>query len=136
MSRFYQATACLLLGLAGLLTTSAPGQGVSEGKATESGGFVPTEHYETRSIEGWTVHVNKHLLAEESKLGRAALKLLNSKLYEINRVVPDKALTELYKVPIWLGVDDGHALCAEYHPNREWLRENGYNPDKAKSTLR
>jgi hypothetical protein len=32
-----------------------------------------------------------------------------------------------------LGVDDGHAPCAEYHPSREWLRANGYNPDKAKS---
>ena len=31
-----------------------------------------------------------------------------------------------------MGVDDGHAPCAEYHPSRNWLAENGYNPDKAK----
>jgi hypothetical protein len=35
-------------------------------------------------------------------------------------------------VPIWLGVDDGHAPCSEYHPSRDWLKEHGYNPDKAK----
>ena len=35
-------------------------------------------------------------------------------------------------MPIWLGVEDGHASCAEYHPSRDWLREHGYNPDKAK----
>ena len=29
-------------------------------------------------------------------------------------------------------MDDGHAPCSEYHPSAEWLRENGYNPDKAK----
>jgi hypothetical protein len=31
-----------------------------------------------------------------------------------------------------LGVDEGDAAGA-YHPSREWLRANGYNPDMAKS---
>jgi hypothetical protein len=30
-------------------------------------------------------------------------------------------------------VNDGHAPCAEYHPSKEWLAANGYNPDKAKA---
>lgn len=96
-------------------------------------GFVPTEQYEIRSIEGWTIHVNKVLLAEDNKIGQPALRLLTSKLYEITRVVPEPALGELRKVPIWLGVDDGHTPVTEYHSSREWLRQNGYNPDKAKA---
>jgi hypothetical protein len=95
--------------------------------------FVPTANYAKRSIEGWTVHVNQALLAKEADRSTEALKLLQVKLYEIRRAVPLAACRKLQEVPIWLGVDDGHAPCAEYHPNREWLLKNGFNPDKAKS---
>jgi len=87
--------------------------------------------YSRRRLEGWTVFVNQRLLNDEVDLGRRALRLLETKLYDVGRVVPDAACRELRRVPIWLGVDDGHAPCAEYHPSAEWLRENGYNPDKA-----
>jgi hypothetical protein len=103
------------------------------GGATAPDGFVPTSHYEKREIEGWSVRVNKTLLAPDSIVGRNALRLLEIKLYEIGRIVPESALQDLRKVPIWLGVDDGHAPCAEYHPSRDWLAANGYNPDKARS---
>jgi hypothetical protein len=93
----------------------------------------PTSSYEKRSIEGWTVHVNKALLGERSELGGKALRLLEVKLYEVKRTVPATALRKLQEVPIWLGVNDGHAPCAEYHWNRDWLVDNGYNPDKARA---
>ena len=41
-------------------------------------------------------------------------------------------MTELQKILIWLGVDDGYAPCAEYHPDKEFLKQHGFNPDKAK----
>jgi hypothetical protein len=94
--------------------------------------FTPTDQYEGRQVDGWTVLVNQRLLTELSALGEDALHLLDSRLYEIQRMVPEPACAELRKVPIWLGVDDGHAPCAEYHPSREWLEANGYNPAKAK----
>ena len=94
--------------------------------------FVRTEHYETRTVVGWTVRVNKDLLGEQAELGAKALHLLEIKLDDIARTLPPKAVEELRKVPIWLGVDDGSAPCAEYHPGADWLRENGYNPEKAK----
>jgi hypothetical protein len=94
---------------------------------------VPTEQYERREVEGWTVFVNRELLTDPDGVGAEALKLLECKLFEIRRVVPEAACRELRAIPIWLGVDDGHAPCAEYHPSADWLRENGYNPDKAKS---
>ncbi len=94
--------------------------------------FVPTTEYVDRKIEGWTVRVNRKLVGEQKELGERALRLLDLKLYDVRRAVPAAAAARLQSVPIWLGVDDGHAPCAEYHPSREWLRENGYNPDKAK----
>jgi len=94
---------------------------------------VPTDAYALRTVEGWTVRVNRELLTTRGELGTRALRLLEVKLYDIARVVPERACLHLRKVPIWLGVDDGHAPCAEYHPSREWLAENGYNPEKARA---
>jgi len=94
--------------------------------------FVSTSEYDTRSIEGWTVHVNHHLLSDRKALGDPALQLLKVKLYDVLRVVPPRAAVKLQSVPIWLGINDGHAPCSEYHPSRDWLSANGYNPDKAK----
>ena len=109
-----------------LRTSAAPSQ------PPPNGHFVPTADYETRFVEGWTVHVNHHLLSDQKALGDPALRLLKAKLYDVLRAVPPRAATRLQKVPIWLGVNDGHAPCSEYHPSRDWLSANGYNPDKAK----
>lgn len=95
--------------------------------------FVPTSQYETRAIEGWTIRVNKVLLTDQADLGRRALRLLEIKLFDVSSAVPAKACSELRKVPIWLGINDGHAPCSEYHPSEVWLRENGFNPDKARA---
>ena len=93
---------------------------------------IPTSQYEIRILEGWTVHVNRMLLREESEVGPEALKLLAAKLHEITRVVPGKPCAELRKVPLWLGVDDGPNDRAQYHPSPDWLRKHGFNPEKAK----
>lgn len=95
-------------------------------------GFVPTKAYVKRQVQGWTVRVNRQLLAGKSELGKQALELLDRKLAEVRRTVPARACLQLREVPIWLGVDDGHAPCSEYHPSRDWLRTHGYNPDKAR----
>ena len=95
--------------------------------------FVQTKDYRDQKVEGWTVKVNKSLLADRKELGAKALRVLQAELYEISRLVPEPMLGELRKVPIWLGVDDGSAPCAEYHPDQGWLKANGYNPDKAKA---
>ena len=94
--------------------------------------FVPSTKYATTRVAGWTVRVNRELLTSQSELGSNALALLAVKLCEITNTVPARACEALKRVPIWLGVNDGHAPCAEYHPSKSWLAEHGYNPDKAK----
>lgn len=120
------------LGLLLLVSCSAPPGPAGSGPAGDGPRrpFVPTSEYELREIEGWTVRVNRRLLDGR---GAAALKLLESRLQEVVRLVPLLAVVELRKVPIWLGVDDGHAPGAEYHSSRDWLTANGYNPDKARA---
>ena len=65
--------------------------------------FVPTRQYVDRSLQGWTVKVNRTLLEDRSELGTKALALLDQKLAEIARAVPERACAALRKVPIWLG---------------------------------
>src|SRR5258706_560057 len=98
---------------------------------TESGRFAPTSEYEEKSVEGWTVKIHPGLLAEEA--GPRALRLLETRLADIVRLVPSRACAELRKVPIWLGGGDGRRAGAQYHPDRGWLVKNDYNPDKAKA---
>ncbi|MFQ6133174.1 MAG: hypothetical protein ACE5R4_14125 [Armatimonadota bacterium] len=95
--------------------------------------YDPTENYQPRKIEGFRVYVNKRLLREKKDLSKRALALLRVKLYDINRVVPEPALQQLHKVRIWMEIEDERHPCACYHPSREWLKENGYNPEKAGS---
>ena len=97
-----------------------------------SNAFTPSTKYASTRAAGWTVRVNRELLTTQSELGSDALALLLVKLREITNAVPPQACEALKRVPIWLGVADGHAPCAEYHPSKQWLAEHGYNPDKAK----
>ena len=100
---------------------------------TNATSFIPSTKYATTRVAGWTVRVNRELLTTQAELGSNALALLAIKLGEITNAVPPRACEMLRRVPIWLGVNDGHAPCAEYHPSKQWLADHGYNPDKAKS---
>ncbi|MCD6049891.1 MAG: hypothetical protein K0Q55_1294 [Verrucomicrobia bacterium] len=86
----------------------------------------PTAH-ETRQMEGWTIHIDQRLLADENKdLSQRALRMLDNALYEIALIMPTNQLTKLRAVPIWLDLTHGKLTSMQYHPNANWLRENGY----------
>lgn len=87
--------------------------------------------YEDRRVEGWTVRVHRDL--NDGETGGKALRLLETRLQDIVRLVPAKAVEELRKVPIWIGGPDPGKGIAQYHPDRGWLEKNGYLPEKAKA---
>src|SRR5689334_18945392 len=94
---------------------------------------APTDSYDTRQLDGWSLRLSRDFAASPDSLallGRV-LDLLHVKLFDITRAVPPKALAELRKVPVWVELNDRgfRAMC--YHPSPQWLRSNGYNPDKA-----
>ena len=93
----------------------------------------PTSHYEKRELRGWTLRVHKDLLAQEhAALYADVLAELGNHFYRIERAVPAKAVAELKKVVIWVEHDNPKARHAHYHPSADWLKANGYNPDKVK----
>lgn len=91
------------------------------------------ESHVTKDILGWTVHVNRMLLSSDSAKSERALELLKDQLEEIVRVVPEKSVIELKKVPLWFSPEyAGTQPRAEYHPGAGWLRENHRDPAMVK----
>lgn len=88
---------------------------------------------ETRTVSGWTVHIDRRLLDEEREKTDAALKMLETMLDEIVRVVPEKPVAKLKEVPLWFTARyPGVGERAEYHPGAGWLKENGRDPTMVK----
>ena len=84
---------------------------------------------QTKSLEGWTVHVSDELLEKDKAATGRALELLTVQLQEITRVVPAAAVAELRKVPLWFSPEYPDVQPrAEYHPGAGWLRENKRDP--------
>jgi hypothetical protein len=97
----------------------------------EKAPFDPTENYDQREIEGWSVLVNRSFEKDDAALCARTLELLRFQLYQITRVVPAGALEKLRTVRIWVERAEPHHPCMAYHPDAGWLREHDMNPAKA-----
>jgi hypothetical protein len=96
--------------------------------------FEPTSAYAVRDVRGWKCLVNNRLLRDHRELARDTLDLLDTKLADIVRAVPQPALQKLQAIPIWVEVDDDRFdPCCCYHVSADWLREHGFNPEKERS---
>lgn len=94
-------------------------------------GFTPTANYRARTVAGFTVLVHPEL-QKHPKEAAEALKELDTQLRNIARVLPKETLAVLQKVRFWLEWEKKKDGAAEYHGSAEWLKQHGYNPDKAK----
>src|SRR4051794_5518237 len=117
------------LALAALLIA-----GPREGGSAPDGppGFEPTDGYEARQVEGWTVLVNRRFLADRPEMADRTLTLLRFQLYQVARRLPAGPVGALRSVRIWVEEDEPHHPCMAYHPDAGWLRGHGMNPDKAR----
>jgi hypothetical protein len=91
-----------------------------------------SDHYETRQVEGWEVLINKGFLKDEPDLADRTLKVLGVQLYQITRVVPPEALSQLKTIRIWVEEHEAEPLCMTYHPDPGWLRKHDKDPAKAR----
>lgn len=99
---------------------------------TTAPSYQPTSSYTQQTIGGWKVMIGGELATDHPDLEKYALELLRVKLFDIARVVPPEPLRRLREVTLWLEYDDKAWPCACYHPSADWLRDNGFNPDKVK----
>ncbi len=104
---------------------------IREAAQKRSDDATSTRSHAERKIAGWTVHVSKTI---EAVALAKALPLLQAQLEEIVRVVPEEAVAELQKVPLWINPEYPKTPPrAEYHPGGDWLRENGRDPAMEKA---
>lgn len=93
-------------------------------------GYTPTSGYEPIQIAGFRILFNKELKNKEPELAQEVIKELTSQIHQVNRKVPKAALETIKKTTtIWVELDNSKGAC--HHPNRQWLINNNYNPDKA-----
>ncbi|KAB2640115.1 MAG: glycoside hydrolase family 95 protein [Verrucomicrobia bacterium] len=85
-----------------------------------------------RAIEGWTLRVDDRLLQPPNEeLGTRILKNIDARLSDIKAVVRPHCLAKLQSVTIVLDMSHGKLRPMQYHPEAEWLVENGYAADLA-----
>jgi hypothetical protein len=93
---------------------------------------MPTSRTE-RVIEGWTIRIDDRLLNTENReLGERILKSLERRLADIKAVVRPLRVEQLQKVRIVLDMSHGKLKPMQYHPEADWLKENGYAVDLAR----
>ena len=98
--------------------------------AAQEAAYTPTDAYQTDLVRGFTVLVSP--AAVERKAEMAAFRAeLERQLDDIRRVLPEDKLKALLPVRIWVEWEVKKNGAAEYHPSAAWLRDNGYNPEKA-----
>jgi len=96
-------------------------------------GFDPTDHYEVRQDRGWTLRINRKLLAANSIVSSNVFQVVDQQLFQITRVVPEPALSRLREVTLWIEWFNPLNPCSCYHPSADWLRQHDMNPQKAQS---
>jgi len=86
-----------------------------------------------QNIEGWTVYVDPRMLeGEHSEDGAEALKMLANHLQRIAILVPEKQLTDMQNLEIWIERHHPTLGAMQYHPNVGWLKRHGHDPRLAK----
>lgn len=119
--------ACLPLSVSAADESSTAAQPSSTPESVES-------QHDTRTIEGWTVHVHRDLLDSSASKTAIALRLMKVQLKRVADAVPPTALAQLREVPIWVNPQYPNVPPrAEYHPGAGWLKNNGRDPVMAKA---
>jgi hypothetical protein len=91
----------------------------------------PTSSYSEQKMHGFTVRVSSAAQAHPETT-QPALDLLRDELAEVIELTPEHTHKVLRSVVIWVEHNAPEHPCACYHPGKQWLIENGFNPDKEK----
>lgn len=130
--RAVRAIVCCLLLASGWAHGTPALQAAAPAEEEAQPLFDPRENYEPRTIEGWSVLVNRRALTDERlETADRTLRHLGDHLYRITHMLPAAAVVRLREIPIWVEWAHPKHPCMCYHPDAQWLEENGMNPEKA-----
>ncbi|HEY6171527.1 MAG TPA: hypothetical protein VIX80_04620 [Candidatus Kapabacteria bacterium] len=92
-----------------------------------------SNRYTDTTIYGWKIKANTNVIAADNSLHAKCITLLTTQLNKAQQVFPPSALPYLREMPIWLEMETPNNVHIQYHHNRAWLSEHGYDPAKANS---
>lgn len=85
-------------------------------------------------LHGWAIVLNHELWDTIPEQTQTMLKLMSVQLKRIIDVMPAKPLKRIQQVKVWINPQyDGVQPKAEYHPGKDWLKENGRAVEMVKS---
>lgn len=90
-----------------------------------------TDEYRELRLHGWLIRISPEYSNDDLSL-RNAIGEVDRQLANIASAVPEAALSELRRTVFWLEYRLNNPQRSVYHRSAGWLRENGYNSDKAK----
>lgn len=94
---------------------------------------APVEAYKPGEMLGWKLLIHEDLLADK-ELHEKVMDELRHQLYLVKASLPEDKVKLLLDVPIWIELQNPYKRGgAEYHPNKQWLADHGYLPEKAKA---
>jgi hypothetical protein len=99
--------------------------------ASPASAFEPTANYKPREIRGFTVLVHPEVEKHPAE-AKEAFAELDAQLKTLGEVVPEKPLASLKKIRFWVEWEVKKNGAAEFHVSPGWLKDNGYNPEKAR----
>lgn len=91
--------------------------------------FAPTSSYTMARIGGYEVLWSKRAVAEPA-LRAEVQREMERQFQHMHEKLPAPALQQLRAVRVWVELDAKPNGAAEFHVDRAWLRDNGYNPEK------
>ncbi len=94
--------------------------------------YAPTSSYTVRNIYGWNCYIANDLI-EDSELDAKTNDMLELQLKQITFIVPPEALKKIQTVKIWIQKEGAKSSAACFHVSSDWLKQNGFNPDKIQS---
>lgn len=97
-------------------------------------GYVhePFDHYALERHHGFRVYVS-YAARKVNDTTQPALDLLDRQLKKVTEIVPKDALKTLREVPFFIEEQNPGNPCACYHVSADWLKANGYIPEKVRS---
>ena len=87
----------------------------------------PIDTYTHMNIAGWDVLVSARYNGHDD-VREQVLAEVRCQLHRVNLVVPAEPLKMMHGVKIFVEYNYPHRV--QYHPNRQWLIEKGYIPEK------
>ncbi|MDG2125062.1 MAG: hypothetical protein P8J87_15275 [Verrucomicrobiales bacterium] len=105
--------------------------GLMTAGAVEGEGETEFRGYRTELIEGWKVQISEEVYEKGEEKGAQLIGVLQEKLGEVSKVLPEQRVKALRSVLIWVEFDDQASSPIVYHRSDRWLRRSGKNPAKA-----